>query len=285
MISARRKRRKWGSNVGWTISWLATGLVLFGLLDMVLTIIGKGIASFHWSMLTTVTTGIAGGLQNAILGTFQLVIISTIIAAPLGILGGVYVSEFASSRTAGTIRFLTEVLSGVPSIVLGYFGYLLMVLQWGWGFSALAGGIALTVIMLPYILRTTEASLLQVPLSQREAALALGMTRFQAIAKVTWRPAAGGIATGVLMAVAIGMGETAPLLYTAGWSSLNPTLQLTHQPVGYLTYVIWTYIDQPYPQARALAYSAAFVLVLVILFIHLVVRTLVWRTSGFKNRA
>lgn len=284
MISAHRKRRKWRSNVGWVISWLATALVLFGLLDMIITVIGRGVTSFNWNMLFTVTTGIAGGLQNAILGTFELVIISIVIAAPLGILGGVYVSEFAGTRLAATIRFLTEVLSGVPSIVLGYFGYLLMVLQWGWGFSALAGGIALTVIMLPYILRTTEASLLQVPLSQREAAWALGMTKFQSISKIVWRPAAGGIATGVLMAVAIGMGETAPLLYTAGWSSMNPTLQLTHQPVGYLTYVIWTYLDQPYPQARALAYSAAFILIVIILFIHLVVRTLVWRTSGARGR-
>lgn len=284
MISAHRKRRKWRSNVGWVISWAATALVLFGLLDMIITVIGKGVTSFNWNMLFTVTTGIAGGLQNAILGTFELVIVSTVFAAPLGILGGIYVSEFAGTRLAASIRFLTEVLSGVPSIVLGYFGYLLMVLQWGWGFSALAGGIALTVIMLPYILRTTEASLLQVPMSQREAAWALGMTTFQSIAKVVWRPAAGGIATGVLMAVAIGMGETAPLLYTAGWSSMNPTLQLTHQPVGYLTYVIWTYLDQPYPQARALAYSAAFILVIVILFIHLIVRTLVWRTSGARGR-
>ena len=283
IASARRVRRKWRSNLGWGFAWVATALVLFGLMNMLFTIVSKGLTSFRWNMLTTVTSGIAGGLQNAILGTFELVIISTVIAAPLGILGGVFVSEFAGSRLATVIRFLTEVLSGVPSIVLGYFGYLLMVLQWGWKFSALAGGITLTVIMLPYILRTTEASLLQVPLAQREAAWALGMTKFQAISKVVWRPAAGGMATGVLMAIAIGMGETAPLLYTAGWSTFNPTFKLTHEPVGYLTYVVWTYLDQPYPQARALAYSAAFVLVVIILFIHLVVRTLVWRTSGVRK--
>ncbi|MCF8563431.1 phosphate ABC transporter permease PstA [Alicyclobacillus tolerans] len=283
MISTRRKRRKFGAYLGWGFAWLAAAIVVFGLLDMLVTIIGKGVTSFHWNMLWTVTQGVAGGLQNAILGTFELVLIATIFAAPLGILGGIYVSEFAHSKTASVIRFLTEVLSGVPSIVLGYFGYLLMVLQWGWKFSALAGGITLTVMMLPYILRTTESSLLQVSLSQREAAWAIGMTKYQAISKVVWRPAAGGIATGILMAVAIGLGETAPLLYTAGWSSYNPTGQLIGQPVGYLTYVVWTYLDQPYPQARALAYSAAFVLVVIILFIHLVVRTLVWRTSGVRR--
>jgi phosphate transport system permease protein len=283
MKTVRRRRRKWRSNIGWTLAWLATGLVLFGLLDMIGTIIVRGVVSFRFSMLTTVTQGIAGGLENAILGTFELIIISTIIAAPLGVLGGIYVSEFASTNLARIIRFLTEVLSGVPSIVIGYFGYLLMVLQWGWGFSALAGGIALTIIELPFILRTTESSLVQVPLSLREAAWGLGMTKFQAISKVVWKPAASGIATGVLMAVAIGTGETAPLLYTAGWSSLNPTLQLTHHQIGYLTYIVWTYIDQPYAQSHALAYSAAFVLLVIVLLINVAVRAFVNR-STLKTR-
>ncbi|MCL6445573.1 MAG: phosphate ABC transporter permease PstA [Alicyclobacillus sp.] len=274
-----RKQRKWRSHLSWALAWVALALVLFGLLDLVVTVLWKGVQSFRFSMLTTITQGIAGGLQNAILGTFELIVISVIIAAPLGVLGGVYVSEFANSRTAKTIRFLTEVLSGVPSIVIGYFGYLLMVLQWGWGFSALAGGVALTIIMLPYILRTTDASLQQVPLALREGAWALGMTRFQAIARVICRPAAGGIATGLLTAIAIGMGETAPLLYTAGWSSYNPTWQLTGHQVGYLTYVVWTYIEQPDAAAHAMAYSAAFILLVIILLIHLVVRAAVVRTA------
>ncbi len=278
-MSARRTRRKVGSFVGWGFAWLGAALVLFGLIDMLATVLWKGVASFHWSMLTHVTSGIAGGLQNAILGTLLLIGVSIVIAAPLGILGAVYVAEFAHSKIAIVVRFLTEVLSGVPSIVIGYFGYLLMVLQWGWGFSPLAGGIALTVMMLPYILRTTESSLLQVPLTQREAAWALGMTKFQAISRVLWRPVAGNIATGVLMAIAIGMGETAPLLYTAEWNSFNPTLQMLHQPVGYLTYVVWTYVDEPYPQAQGLAYSAAFVLVMLVLLIHIVVRVFIRRNK------
>jgi phosphate transport system permease protein len=272
-----RRHRKWTSALGWVSAWLSGGLVLFSLVDMLATVLWKGVASFRWSMLFTDTQGISGGLLNAILGTFELILISVVIAAPLGILGAVYTAEFAHSKVAYGVRFLTEVLSGVPSIVIGYFGYLLLVLSWGWGFSALAGGIALTVIMLPYILRTTESSLLQVPLAQREAAWALGMTRFQAIRKILWRPVAGNIATGVLLAIAIGMGETAPLLYTANWSSYNPSLHLVHHPVGYLTYVIWTYLNQPYPQMQALAYSAAFVLVMIILLIHIGVRLIVRR--------
>lgn len=278
-MTLRRRRRKWGSRIGWSLGWLATALVLFSLIDMIGTVIVRGVHSFRWNMLWTVTSGNAGGLENAILGTLELIVISVIIAGPLGILGGVYVSEFAPPRIERTIRFLTEILSGVPSIVIGYFGYLLLVLHFGWGFSALAGGIALTIMMLPYILRNTEASLKQVPLALREAAWGLGMTRFQAVYKVIWKPAAGGMATGLLMAIAIGMGETAPLLYTAGWSSLNPTLQLTHHQLGYLTYIVWTYIDMPYDESHALAYSAAFVLLVIVLIINIGVRALVSRPS------
>lgn len=279
-MRGRRRRRKIGNFFGWGFAWLAAGLVLFALFDLLATVVWHGARTFRFSMLFHTTQGIAGGLENAILGTFEIVIIAIVFAAPLGILGGVYASEFAGTRTASTIRFLAEVLSGVPSIVIGYFGYLLMVLQWHWGFSPLAGGIALTIMMLPYILRTTETSLQQVPLSQREAAWALGMTRFQAISRAIWRPAAGGIATGILLAIAIGLGETAPLLYTAGWNTHNPNLHLTHEQLGYLTYIVWDYLNQPYQQARDLAYAAAFVLLVIILCIQLLVRGLVWRTSG-----
>lgn len=277
-------RRKIASYVGWGTGWAAAGLVLFSLFDLLASIIWKGVRAFHWSMLIQPTHGIAGGMSNAIIGTFELVLIAMVFATPLGVLGGVYNSEFAHKRVSSVVRFLAEVLSGVPSIVLGYFGYLLMVVQWHWGFSALAGGIALTIMMIPYVLRTTETSLQQVPHGQREAAWALGMTRYQAISKAIWRPAAGGIATGLLLAVAIGLGETAPLLYTAGWNTNMPTGQLTHQQVPYLTYIVWDYINQPYPAANNLAYAAAFVLLVVVLVIQLGVRLLVWRSSGGGTR-
>lgn len=284
MIHSGRMRRKIASYVGWGTGWAAAGLVLFSLFDLLASIIWKGVRAFHWSMLIQPTHGIAGGMSNAIIGTFELVLIAMVFATPLGVLGGVYNSEFAHKRVSSVVRFLAEVLSGVPSIVLGYFGYLLMVVQWHWGFSALAGGIALTIMMIPYVLRTTETSLQQVPHGQREAAWALGMTRYQAISKAIWRPAAGGIATGLLLAVAIGLGETAPLLYTAGWNTNMPTGQLTHQQVPYLTYIVWDYINQPYPAANNLAYAAAFVLLVVVLVIQLGVRLLVWRSSGGGTR-
>ncbi|GMA51902.1 phosphate transport system permease protein PstA 2 [Alicyclobacillus contaminans] len=277
MNQSRRLRRKLGSWIGFGGSWLATALVLFSLVDMVATILWHGVLSFRPAMLWTVTSGNGGGLENAILGTLYLVFLAVVISAPLGILGGIFVSEFAGSRLASVIRFCTEGLSGVPSIVIGYFGYLFMVIRWGWEFSTLAGSLALTVIMVPYILRSTEASLQQVPHALREAAWGLGMTKSQAITRVIWKSGASGIITGVLLAVAIGLGETAPLLYTAGWSMYNPSLALTHHQIGYLTYVVWTYIDMPYNESHALAYSAACVLLVVILFIHLVLRTLVQR--------
>lgn len=160
----RRRRRKWKSALGWGLAWLAFALVLFGLVDLVGSVMWEGIRSFRFSMLFEPTQGIAGGLENAILGTFELVFIGVVFAAPLGILGGIFTSEFAPPRLAAAIRFVAEVLSGVPSIVIGYFGYLLLVLRFHWGFSALAGGVALTLIMLPYILRTTDTSLQQVSL-------------------------------------------------------------------------------------------------------------------------
>ncbi|WDL96835.1 phosphate ABC transporter permease PstA [Alicyclobacillus sp. ALC3] len=283
MNHTRRRSRRVGSIIGWGFGWLSTAFVLFGLVEVLVTVVFRGLASFHLNMLWTVTSGVAGGLANALLGTLLLVLISTVIAAPLGILGGIYVTEFAHSRVAAVIQFMAEVLSGVPSIVIGYFGYLLMVLRWGWQFSALAGGIALMIIMLPYILRTTQSAMEQVPRTHREAAWALGMTRFQAVSKVIWRPAAGGIATGLLLAIGISMGETAPLLYTAGWSPNNPSLQLTHHQVGYLTYVVWTYINEPYAQAHALAYAAAFLLLMFILVIHLVIRGLIGRNAVVRD--
>lgn len=283
MKQTRRRRRRFGSYLGWGLGWLCTALVLFGLIEVLATVVFRGIRAFQWNMLWTVTSGVAGGLENALLGTLLLVVISTIISAPLGILGGIFITEFAHSRVAAVIQFMAEVLSGVPSIVIGYFGYLLMVLHWGWQFSSLAGGIALMIIMLPYILRTTQSALEQVPRTHREAAWALGMTRFQAISKVIWRPAAGGIATGLLLAIGISMGETAPLLYTAGWSSNNPSLQLTHHQVGYLTYIVWTYINQPYAAAHALAYAAAFVLLMFILVIHLVIRAFIGRNTIVRD--
>jgi phosphate transport system permease protein len=265
--------RRLRSRIGWLSAWASALLALACLASVVVTVISRGIASFRWDMLTTPTHGIAGGLQNAILGTLWLILWATVITAPLGVLGGMYTAWFANPRWADTVRFWTDVLSGVPSVVVGYVGYVVLVLKFGWGFSTLAGALALASIMLPYILRTTDAGLRQVPVEIREGGLALGLTPAQTVLRVGWRAAAPAAVSGILMAVAIGVGETAPLLFTAGWSPLNPSWQLVQHPVGYLTYVIWTYIEQPYPAAHALAYSAAFLLLTLILLLHVAART------------
>ncbi len=270
----RRPLRKARAIGAWSIAFAALALVVVVVIDILISVVGKGAQGLSWKVLTTQTSGISGGLENAILGTLMLILVSTIIAGPIGILGGVFMALFANSAVANVLRYITDILSGVPSIVIGYFGYTVMVVQWGWGFSMLAAGISLAVLTLPYIIRTTESSLRQVPKSYMEGALALGMTSTTALRTVLIRPALPGILTGLLLAVSIGMGETAPLIYTAGWSNFNPTFQMVKNPIGYLTYVVWTYLNEPYASAHQLAYTAAFLLILIVLILHILVRLL-----------
>jgi len=140
----------------------------------------------------------------------------------------------------------------VRSIVFGYVGYLIFVVAFDWGFSALAAALTLTMLSLPYVVRHTLQALDKVPRETVEAALALGFPRYRMIGSVLWPQALPGIAG--LLALAVAMGESAPLLYTADWSQSVPSWRLTHHPVGYLTYVVWTFIHEPYPSANALAY-------------------------------
>ena len=171
------------------------------------------------SILTEITQGTGGGLLNAIEGTGVLAVGTLILAVPFGVAAGVYASEYRHTRWAAIIRFLSEVLAGVPSIVLGYFGYVTLVEGLGWHFSAAAACITLAIICLPYVARTTELSLEQVPVALREAAFAMGAGAATVTGRITIRVAMPGILTGILLALAISVGETAPLLYTAGWSN------------------------------------------------------------------
>lgn len=266
--------RRLQSLVLWSVSSVALLLVLFLVADILWLVVSKGLHGLTQSTLTTDTSGVAGGLQNAILGTLALIALSILIAGPIGVMAGIYMALFAGGRSVTGMRFVNDVLAGVPSIVLGYFGYTVMVEKWGWGFSVLAGAITLSILTLPYIVRMTEASLRQVPKTFLEGALALGLSPATALRKVLFRPALPGILTGLLLAVSIGVGETAPLIYTAGWSNFNPTIQLFKSPIGYLTYVVWTYLNEPYAAAHQLAYTAAFLLVLLVLILHVAVRFL-----------
>ena len=256
--------------------WVITGTCLVVLSVMMVWILGvvsvRGASALKLSLFTTITQGTGGGLLNAIEGTFVLSAGALVLSVPLGVASGIYISEYRFSRWAGVIRFLADVLVGVPSIVVGYFGYVALVEWGGWNFSVAAGSIALAVICLPYICRTTELALRQVPNDLRDAAYSLGATDRRVILGVCLPAALPAILTGVLLALAVSVGETAPLLYTAGWSNYMWDGHLTHSPIGYLTYAIWTFINEPFASANALAYAAAFLVTAFVLVINVMAR-------------
>ncbi len=230
---------------------------------------------WHWSVLTEVGSGLAGGLENEIAGTVLIVLVVALLAGTVGILSGLYLAEYGNGPTSNILRTASEVLAGVPSIVLGYVGYVALVVYFHWGYSLGAGVIVLTVMVVPYIAKTTEVSFRQVPTSYREGGQALGMTNGQILSRIVLKSAAPGIATGMIIATAIAVGETAPLLYTAGYSQSLPTLNLTHHPIGYLTYAVWTFYNQPSAAAQQLSFDAAGILIFAVVALIIIARILV----------
>jgi phosphate transport system permease protein len=210
-----------------------------------------------------------GGMANAIVGTLILAGLAAMMALPIGIASGIYLSEYAESRFAGAVRFAADTLNGVPSIVIGVFAYGVAVLPFK-QFSALAGGFALGVMMIPIIARTTEELLLLVPQAMREGALALGATRARAVVTVVLPAALPGIVTGAVLALARVAGETAPLLFTA-FNNRFLTTSLT-QPISSLTVQVFTYALSPYEDWQRQAWAGALVLVLIVLACSLAAR-------------
>lgn len=277
-------RKKLISRLGWGLCFLCLLMVIVPTVDIVVDIIARSGKSWTWSLLFTPTQGIAGGLFNAWTGTLALMALLLIMIGPLGILGGLYLAEFGGKRMTGVLRFCSEVLAGVPSIVIGYVSYAVLVVALGWSFSMLAGAIALSIMVIPYVLKSTETALRQVPTTLREGGASLGLPPNLIIRKVLFPIAIPNIISGLVISEAIAMGETAPLIYTAGWSNSLPNLQLIHRPIGYLTYVVWTYINEPYPAAHQLAYSAAALLLLFLLVLIGIGRLISWRAARFTNR-
>ena len=247
-------------------------LVVVPLADILWTVLSRGARALNLTVFTQVTNGISGGLLNAIEGTLVLSGGALLFAAPVGVITGIYLAEYGEGAWGRSVRFLADVLTGVPSIVLGYFSYVTLVEGLGWQFSALAGALTLALMIVPYIARFTELAMRQNPSSLREAGYALGCKEHQVVFKILLPAARSGVITGVLLSLAISVGETAPLIYTAGWSNYLWNGQLTREPIGYLTYVIWSFINQPFASAHALAYAAAFLVIAVVLVINIATR-------------
>jgi phosphate transport system permease protein len=241
------------------------GLVFFHL-------VVNGASSVNWAFFTQLPKPvgvIGGGMVNAIIGSLELLALASVIGVPIGVLGGVYLAEYGSARANSMLRFIADVLNGVPSITWGVVVYGLVVLRFK-GFSAYAGGLALGLIMIPLILRTTEEVILLVPNGYREAALALGVARWKTIVHIVMKTASKGIITGILLALARVGGETAPLLFTAfGNRFWNHSLS---QPIAALPLQIFTYAISPYDDWHRQAWAGALVLVAGIFCVNVMVR-------------
>lgn len=211
------------------------------------------------------------GIANAIVGSVVLIALGSVIGMPVGILAGIYLSEFGSNRFGTLLRFLIDTLTGTPSIIVGVFVWTVMVHPMG-HFSALSGGVALGIMMMPIVARTTEEMIRLVPHSLREAALALGAARWRVTLGVVLRTAASGVATGAMLAIARIAGETAPLLFTAlGLNYLSTNLL---QPMASLTFQIYYYSQSPYEEWHDMAWAATMVLVTMILILNIAVKIL-----------
>jgi phosphate transport system permease protein len=257
-------RDRWRHFLSSAIVGLCALAVLIALAPLALVlfyVVSQGVASLNFAFFTEMPKPVGepgGGMASAIVGSLIVVGLGALFALPIGIMSGIYASEYAGTRLASAVRFAADTLNGVPSIVIGVFIYGIAVLPFR-QFSALAGGLALGVMMIPLIARTTEELLLLVPGSMKEGALALGATRARAVFTVVVPAALPGIMTGILLALARIAGETAPLIFTA-FNNRFLSTDIT-QPISTLTVQVFTYAVSPYPDWHRQAWAGALVLV------------------------
>ena len=267
------KQRLWKNRIGIALSMTAMALGLFVLLWILSVLFINGIRAIDWNMFTQSTPAPGsegGGLANAIVGSLMMVGLATLVSTPVGILAGVYLAEFGDrSRIAEITRFMTDIMLSAPSIVLGLFIYAILVAQVK-HFSGWAGAIALSLIAIPVVLRTTENMLRLVPGSLREAAYALGAPQWKVAIMVTLRAAKAGVVTGVLLALARISGETAPLLFTAlnnQFFSLDMNKPMSNLPV-----VIYQFAMSPYDNWVRLAWGGALLITVTVLVLNILAR-------------
>lgn len=255
-----------------SLSFGAALLCVLPLGAVLVFVAAKGLPAMNLDLITKgpKALGIGGGALNAIVGTLQMVPVAALIAVPAGVLAAVYVAEFGNSRSARIVRFAADVMVGIPSILIGIFVFTFLVLPFG-QFNAFAGSVALAIIMLPVVMRTTEESLHLVPNALREASLALGVPMWRTVLSVVLRTGLPGILTGSMLAFARAMGETAPLLFTALGSRLVNVGDFG-RPMDALPLFIYVNARQPVDVLNAQAWGAAFLLLLVVLIINVAVR-------------
>jgi len=268
------KKRKLIDSIIFAICGIMAVVAILPLISILIQVSARGMANINLDFFTKLPPSpgnAGGGLGNAILGTIYLVGIASLISIPIGIMAGIYLAEFSQNKLSFVVRLISDVLSGVPSIVIGIFTYIVLVRTFG-GYSALAGGVALAIIMLPIIVRTTEEMLLMVPDSFREASLALGANTGETIFKVVIPSAYKGIITGIILSVSRAAGETAPLLFTALNSRYWPNSLFSS--TASLPVYIYNYAISPYQNWQDLAWGAAFILITMVLLANVITRFL-----------
>lgn len=270
-------RRRTTDRVMRSLMWLGTGIALVPLVLVIYYLIHKGISTWNSNFFTTDPNGNFfgnhGGIRSAILGSLELIAIASAIAIPVGIGVALYLTEYGKdSWFANLVRYFVDVMTGVPSIVFGLFIYIALVVSkvGGSSFAGWKGAVAVTLLMLPIVVRSAEVVLLLVPNSLREAALALGAPRWRVITRVVLPTSASGLVTGCLLAIARGMGETAPLLFTVSYAmglTANPNSLMNSLPVQ-----IYNDIHSPEAAVQARAWGAALTLVAIVLILNLIAR-------------
>jgi phosphate transport system permease protein len=265
-------RRRWINRLMLGLSSLAAGIAIVILIIILAYIIKQGLSYISLDFFTQTfkpAGEIGGGMRNEIIGTIILVIIASIIALPIGLMTGMYLSEFGSPRMISSVRFAADILAGVPSIITGVFAYAILVRPFH-SYSAISAGFALAFIMIPVVARTAEEAMRLVPNSMREAALALGITRWRAVIGVIIPGAITGIVTGVMLGVARIAGETAPLIFTALGNNFG--FQGLNQPISALPLQIYRFAISPYQDEVHQAWAGAFLLVILVMAVSIIVR-------------